>query len=69
MPEIKYYEVEETRTVKVQANSAVDASRIAAAAFANGQNSDNGTVRGPEDVWGNTIGRIEITNLNVSKEL
>jgi hypothetical protein len=69
MPEIKHYEVEQIRRVKVQANNVVDAARIAAAAFDNGQNSGNGVINGPEGIWGNTSSKIEVTNLNVFKEL
>lgn len=67
MPEIRRYVVTQTREVRVQANSAADAGKIAAAAFANGQNIDAGVKNGPEGIWGNTDGRIQETSLIVNK--
>lgn len=56
MPAIRRYVVKQTREVEVTANSAVDACRIAEAAFEHGQNADGGVARdkGPAGVWGNT---------------
>jgi len=70
MPEIRYFEVTETRKVKVAANSPDDAVRIAAAAFEHGQNSDyavkNG--HGPHDVWGNTISKVRVVKMKVDEK-
>ena len=68
MPAMKHYVVSETRTVKVIANNAVDAIRLAAAAFEHGQNSDKGAKNGPEGVWGNTTSKVEQTNIEVNEE-
>lgn len=66
MPEIRSYTVVETREVKVTANSAEDAARIAAAAFNNGQHrSDPGVLEGPAGVWGNTTSRVRTIGLDV----
>lgn len=65
MPEMQYFNVTQEREVSVVANSAVDACRIADAAFTHGQNSDEGVSKGkaPEGVWGNTRGPIKVTSL------
>ena len=71
MPEIVSYIVTETREVKVRANSAADAARIADAAFKNGQNKSDPSVlidHGPEGIWGNTTSFIRQTEL-VTKEV
>jgi len=69
MPEIRNYVVTQTREVGVTANSLVDAIRIADAAFANGQNSDNGVIDGPQDVWGNTRTEIKETNIDAERRI
>lgn len=69
MPIIKSYVVSETREVRVHANNAVDAVRIAGVAFAKGQNSDYGVKAGDEvqGVWGNTSTRIETVSINADE--
>lgn len=69
MPEIIYYEVLQTREVRVRANSSIDALRIAQAAFENGQNSGDGVIDGPEGVWGNTSNRVKERDLSVTREM
>lgn len=68
MPEINDYTVVQVRQVRVTANSAVDAVRIAQAAFENGQNVERGVIRGPDGVWGNTRSRIETVSISAHKE-
>lgn len=58
MPEIKYYVVTQEREVQVVANNPIDAARIAQAAFDNGQNQDNGVIKPPEGIFGNTRSKI-----------
>lgn len=67
MPAIRRYLVKQTRTVLVEANEPGDACDIGRAAFANGQNSSNGVIDGPADVWGNTRSKIRITKLEVEE--
>lgn len=67
MPEMRRYTVTETRTVRVSANSAVGAARIAAVAFAEGQDSA-GHLKSKEglgDLWGDTDTRIRVVGLEV----
>jgi hypothetical protein len=67
MPVIRNYLVNQTREVEVRANSLVDAIRIADAAFANGQNSDNGIKNIPEElhgIWGNTTSGIREVDIS-----
>jgi hypothetical protein len=68
MPAVHYYEVEQIRKIKVQANSAADAARLASDKFNEGQDIDEPS-EGTVDAWGQTLGKIEIVNLNVTKEL
>lgn len=68
MPEIKYFKVNQTRSVRVTANNIVDAIRLATAAFENGQNSDYAVVLGPDGVWGNTNTKVEVTDISAYKE-
>lgn len=70
MPEVRYFEVIQTRRVRVMANNATNAALIAEAAFAHGQNSDCGVALGklPEGVWGNTRSRIREVELTVKEE-
>jgi hypothetical protein len=65
MSPVKYYEVEQTRTVKVWANSPEEAIYIASAEFAKEQPQD-GVL--PSDLQGRVVGNIEITNINATKE-
>jgi hypothetical protein len=69
MPEAKYYDVVQTRIVKVRANDAISAAKIAEAAFENGQNTDNGVKNPPEGVWGNTTSRVEVIDVHIRKDL
>ena len=68
MPEIMHFIVKEEREVRVAANSAVDAARIAEAAFSNGQNSNGGVIDGPEGIWGNTRSRVKTTSIMVLED-
>lgn len=68
MPEMIHYKVSQTREVSVTANSIVDAVRIAAAAFDNGQNRHHGVINGPSDVWGNTDTRIRVIDISAREE-
>lgn len=69
MPEVKYFTVTQEREVRVRANTAVDACRIAEAAFKNGQNADTGVVNGPEGIYGNTVTRIKETSIYAREEV
>lgn len=69
MPAMRRFKVIQTREVLVDANTVVEAARIAEAAFVHGQNS-NGTVAhgtGPEGVWGNTAGHIREVQLDIKE--
>lgn len=71
MPEIRHYTVRQVREVKVHANSAVDAARIAAAAFEHGHLGATTSVaagKSPDGVWGNTMSRIREIDLHVTEE-
>lgn len=68
MPAIRHFVVKEEREVQVSANSAHEAVLIAAAAFQNGQNSGNGVIDGPPDVWGNTTSKIKTTHISATEE-
>lgn len=65
MPEIRYYEVEQTRVVRVRAGSLVNAVRIASVAFDRGQTSDGRVLVTDElsGVSGDTITLIKETDL------
>jgi hypothetical protein len=69
MPAIKYYEVEQTRTIKVSANSIVDAIRVAAEAFDAPKNNEDRLATAPDGIFGNVHGYVEVTRLDVTKEL
>lgn len=64
MPEIRYYEVEQTRTVKVQANNEVDAAMIATEAF----DGDLAQVNFPDGRVARVLGDIVVTNININRE-
>lgn len=66
MPEIRYYEVEQTRIVKVRANNEGDALAVATQAF--NTNSQTDLMRFPDHREGATVGEILITNVNISRE-
>lgn len=66
MPAVKYYEVEQTRTVKVWANSATEAALVADDAFAKARSEDVSPL--PEELQGRVIGLIEVTRLDITKE-
>ena len=61
VPPIKYYEVEQTRIVKVAANDEQGALAVANEAF-----KENAS--GERDSWGHSIGRVEVTNINITRE-
>lgn len=69
MPEIRHFIVTQTRSVKVDANNATDAVRLASAAFEHGQNADFGIARdkGPEGIWGNTSSQIKEESLHCER--
>lgn len=69
MPEIRDYHVVETRSVRVSANTLVDAVRIASAAFEHGQNSSGGVSieHAPDEIWGNTTSRIRIEKMEAER--
>lgn len=70
MPQMRYFTVTQEREVKVAALSAVDAGRIAYAAFEHGQDSEAGVAKGkaPEGVSGNTAAEIRVTSLWVRED-
>lgn len=71
MPEVRRYTVTQIREIKVHANSAVDAARIAEAAFEHGHLGTTPSVaanKGPEGVWGNTMSRIREIDLHVTED-
>jgi hypothetical protein len=61
MPEIRYYEVEQTRTVKVAANNEESALRIANDAF-------DGNSEKAIDDWGHALGDVSITDVHIKRE-
>lgn len=67
MPEMHTYICTQVRKVRVTANSAADAVKIADAGFTKGQNAGGGVIEGPHGIWGNTEGRIEILSLKAEK--
>jgi hypothetical protein len=70
MPAMRRYRVTETREVEVDANNAVDATRIAGLAFEKGQNPDNGVTKdlSLEGVWGNTVNRIRTIDISTMED-
>lgn len=68
MPKLSSFKVTETRMVRVDAITAVDAARIAAAAFLNGQGIDNNVRYSPPGVLGNTVSKIRATDLEVRED-
>jgi len=69
MPQIRTYEVSQTRKVKVTANNPADAVAIANAAFTNGQNSDRGAKDAPAGIWGNISSEIRIADMTCYEEI
>jgi hypothetical protein len=61
MPEVRYYEVEQTRTVKVAANNEESALRIANDAF-------DGNVERVIDDWGHALGDVSIIDVRIKRE-
>lgn len=70
MPEVRYYTVTQERQVKVTANSAVDAARIAEDAFENGQHKSEPSVAssGIEGIWGNTRSFVRTVDIHVRED-
>lgn len=66
MPEIKYYEVEQTRTVKVQARNESEAGAIATEFFTNGESATLEAMK--TALRGAPLGNIEVTDLTIRKE-
>lgn len=69
MPEIIYYNVSQTREVRVRANSTIDALRLAEAAFENGQDSDDKVIDAPEGVWGNLVSKVRECDLSATRDM
>lgn len=67
MPEIRYYEVEQTRKVKVWANNEVDALTVASASFSTNEKVERTEFPGGRQ--GGTLGDVVITEVNVTREL
>lgn len=66
MPEIRYYEVEQTRMIKVQANNELDAAAVAIASFDTDGKID--VLAFSDNRQGRTLGQIVVTNVNISRE-
>ena len=67
MPAIKYYEVEQTRTVKVSAVSPAEAMLLANLEFAKAQPVEEPIPN--NELRGHVTTAVEVTTLNVRKEL
>lgn len=59
MPPIKYFEIEQSRSVQVAANNEEEALAIANRAF-------DGKTEGELDHWGRRIGAVEINSVNIT---
>lgn len=70
MPQMRRYRVVEMREVYVDANTAVDATRIAGAAFEHGQDASHGVAQGkaPEGIWGNTVTQARTIDISATEE-
>ena len=64
MPAMQYFEVEQTRTVTVQANSAVDAARIANRVFELPPRSNDIPNVQVEGVYGYAVSPVVVESLN-----
>lgn len=67
MPAIKYYEVTQTRKVRVAANDIQGAAIIADREFV--KEDKNPPIVPEGEVWGHAAGSIEIINIDIRKEL
>lgn len=71
MPEIRRFIIQQVREVEVDANSVVDAARIASAAFEHGHLGTTTAVaagKAAEGVWGNTMSRTREIDLHVTEK-
>lgn len=70
MPTIRRYRVVEMREVYVDANTAVDATRIAGAAFEHGQDERYGVAQGkaPEGIWGNAVTQVRTIDISTTED-
>lgn len=66
MPEVRYYTVTQEREVKVSANSAIDAARIANAAFESAK--DENPKSSLAGVWGNITTNIRVRDIVVRED-
>lgn len=70
MAVMRRYRVVEMREVYVDATTAVDATRIASAAFEHGQDISNSVALGkaPEGIWGNTVTKIRAIDISTTED-
>lgn len=66
MPAVIYYEVTQTRAIKVAANNEVDALAMATAAFAS--NGQHNIMQFTDDRQARTLGSIEVVDAHITKE-
>lgn len=66
MPPIKYYEVEQTRTVKVSARNESEAGVIATEFLTNGESAVLAALK--TTLQGAPLGNVEVTDLTIRKE-
>lgn len=62
MPEVRYYEVEQTRVVKVAANDEAGALAVATQAFETANTVEQ------IDSWGHSVGAVQVTDVTIRKE-
>jgi len=70
MPDIRHFVVTETRSVKVSANNAEDAARIANKAFGGTPQVGLGYLKekeGLDDIWGDTNSHVRQVDLHVTE--
>lgn len=65
IPDYKFYEVTQTRKVRVRAESSVDAVRIATEAFDANDNAMGVSGIAIDEINGNTVNPIRVTSVNV----
>lgn len=66
MPPRKYYEVEQTRVVKVAARNESEAGAIATEFLTNGESATLAAMK--TTLQGEPLGRIEVTDLTIRQE-
>lgn len=67
MPEIKYYEVIQTRKIRVAANTPEDAMIVSSREFA--KESKVPPIVPESEIWGHPTSPAEITSIDIRKEL